>query len=64
MATLVSAMGIFLSVLLDLPTGATIVTAFGGVLVVLFIIHLLFFHGPEIRHPRGAASVERPQERV
>src|SRR2546422_6134414 len=33
MGTLVSALGVYLSVVLDLPTGATIVCTFGGVLV-------------------------------
>lgn len=64
MGTLVSALGVYFSVLLDLPTGATIVATFGGALIVLFIIHLLFFQKTSARHLRGAASVERPQERV
>jgi zinc/manganese transport system permease protein len=41
MGTLVSALGVYLSVRLDLPTGATIVCTFGGVLLVMFLIHLL-----------------------
>src|SRR5947209_16254895 len=41
MGTLVSALGVYLSVKLDLPTGATIVCTFGGVLLVMFLIHLL-----------------------
>src|SRR6202521_5300112 len=45
MGTLVSALGVYFSVLGDLPTGATIVCTFGGVLVVMFFIHLFFFHG-------------------
>jgi zinc/manganese transport system permease protein len=40
MGTIVSAFGVYLSVVLDLPTGATIVCTFGGVLMVMFIIHL------------------------
>jgi zinc/manganese transport system permease protein len=40
MGTLVSALGVYFSVLLDLPTGATIVCTFGAVLVVMFFIHL------------------------
>jgi len=43
MGTLVSALGIFLSVQLDLPTGAAIVCTFGGVLVVMAIVHRLTF---------------------
>ena len=64
MGTLVSALGVYFSVLLDLPTGATIVCTFGGVLVVMFFIHLLFFHGGRARSLAGAASVENPKERV
>jgi zinc/manganese transport system permease protein len=45
MGTLVSALGIYFSVLFDLPTGATIVATFGGVLLVMFCIHLLYFQG-------------------
>src|SRR4249920_2920844 len=44
MGTLVSALGVYFSVLLDLPTGATIVCTFGAVLILMFIVHLLFFH--------------------
>src|SRR5438270_10703583 len=43
MGTLVSALGIFLSVQLDLPTGAAIVCTFGGVLVLMAIVHRLTF---------------------
>jgi zinc/manganese transport system permease protein len=45
MGTLVSALGVYLSVVLDLPTGATIVCTFGGVLVLMFVFHLIVFHG-------------------
>ncbi len=44
MGTLVSALGCYLSVFLDLPTGATIVCTFGGVLLVMYIVHLLLQH--------------------
>ena len=64
MGTLVSALGVYFSVLLDTPTGATIVCTFGAVLVVLFFIHLLFFHGGKAKPLSGAASVENPKERV
>jgi len=40
MGTIVSALGMYLSVRLDLPTGATIVCTFGGVLLLMFIVHL------------------------
>jgi zinc/manganese transport system permease protein len=64
MGTLVSALGVYFSVLLDLPTGATIVCTFGTVLVAMFLIHLLFFHGRDARALAGAASVAHPKERV
>jgi zinc/manganese transport system permease protein len=44
MGTLVSALGVYLSVALDLPTGATIVCTFGGVLMLMFLVHLLLFN--------------------
>jgi len=64
MGTLVSALGVYFSVLLDLPTGATIVCTFGAVLVVMFFIHLIFFHGGRAQALEGAGSVESPRERV
>jgi zinc/manganese transport system permease protein len=65
MGTLVSALGVFLSVQLDLPTGATIVCTFGGVLLLMFLVHLLFFHGARARELEGAraALVERAPNR-
>ena len=41
MGTVVSALGVCLSVQLDLPTGATIVCTFGLVLVLMFIVQFL-----------------------
>ena len=64
MGTLVSALGVYFSVLLDLPTGATIVCTFGAVLVAMFLIHILFFHGRDAHALSGAASVENPKEKV
>ncbi len=64
MGTLVSALGVYFSVLLDLPTGATIVCTFGAVLVVMFFVHLFFFHGRRAHLLEGAASAESPKERV
>ena len=64
MGTLVSALGVYFSVLLDLPTGATIVCTFGAVLVAMFLIHLLFFHGRDAREFAGAASAETPKEKA
>lgn len=62
MGTLVSALGVYFSVLLDLPTGATIVCTFGAVLVSMFLIHLAFFHRGQSLV--GAPSVEDSKERV
>src|SRR6202521_2628821 len=45
MGTLVSALGCYFPVYFDLPTGATIVVTFGGVLVVMFLMHLVVHHG-------------------
>lgn len=53
MGTLVSALGIFLSVQMDLPTGAAIVCTFGGVLVVMALVHRLTFKY------RNRAAIER-----
>src|SRR6266478_3373248 len=61
MGTLVSALGVYFSVLGDLPTGATIVCTFGGVLVVMFFVHLIFFHGHRAQPREGANSVANPK---
>jgi zinc/manganese transport system permease protein len=58
MGTLVSALGVYFSVLMDLPTGAAIVCTFGAVLVVMFFIHLFFFHGHKSRVSEGANAPE------
>jgi zinc/manganese transport system permease protein len=50
MGTLVSALGVTLSVKLDLPTGATIVCTFGSVLVLMFALHVALFR---LRSRRG-----------
>ncbi len=61
MGTLVSALGVYLSVVLDLPTGATIVCTFGSVLVLMFFFHLFLHHGRKARELAGprAAAAER-----
>lgn len=64
MGTLVSALGVYFSVLGDLPTGATIVCTFGAVLVVMFLVHLLFFHGHKAHPLEGASSLPNPKETV
>ena len=45
MGTLVSALGVLVSVKLDTPTGATIVCTFGAILVLMFLVHLFLYHG-------------------
>jgi zinc/manganese transport system permease protein len=64
MGTLVSALGVYFSVSLDTPTGATIVCTFGAVLVLMFLVHLLFFHGRKAHELHGATAVENPHEQV
>jgi len=61
MGTLVSALGVYFSVTFDMPTGAMIVCTFGAVLVLMFIVHLLFFHGRKAHDLHGATSVENPR---
>jgi zinc/manganese transport system permease protein len=57
MGTLVSALGVYFSVLLDLPTGATIVCTFGAVLVVMFFIYLfLRKHTSPVLEPANSLS--------
>ncbi len=51
MGTLVSAFGVYLSVYLDLPTGATIVCTFGAILLLMFVLHVLLG-----RHRQSPAS--------
>src|SRR5215467_6380926 len=63
MGTLVSALGCYLSVLLDTPTGATIVVTFGGVLVLMFLMHMVVHHGRNTALAGArAAQRELPQE--
>src|SRR6266496_47520 len=64
MGTIVSALGVYFSVLLDTPTGATIVCTFGAVLVAMFFVHLFFFKGGKAHALEGATSVENPKERL
>jgi len=55
MGTIVSALGIFLSVKLDLPTGATMVCTFGLVLVIMALLRpVLLPNGP--MKPKGTAG--------
>jgi zinc/manganese transport system permease protein len=64
MGTLVSALGVYFSVLLDLPTGATIVCTFGAVLILMFLVHLLFFHGFRSKELAGASVMNRSEAEV
>jgi zinc/manganese transport system permease protein len=64
MGTLVSALGVYFSVLLDLPTGATIVCTFGGVLILMFFVHLTFFHSGRARDLEGANSAQSGKDSV
>ena len=65
MGTLVSALGCYLSVQLDTPTGATIVVTFGAVLVLMFLLHIVMHHS-RVSQLAGAKSAQRelPQEGV
>jgi zinc/manganese transport system permease protein len=56
MGTLVSALGVYLSVVIDLPTGATIVCTFGLVLMLMFVLHFLLYHGRDARRLSGASA--------
>lgn len=60
MGTLVSALGVYLSVLIDLPTGATIVCTFGLVLVLMFLVYSLVpaWRGSKEMHSAPAAQEE------
>jgi zinc/manganese transport system permease protein len=49
MGTVVSAIGVYLSLMLDLPTGATIVCTFGAVLILMALVRVLI--------PRQVAAV-------
>jgi zinc/manganese transport system permease protein len=51
MGTIVSALGVYLSLVLDLPTGATIVVTFGIVLLLMAAVRALVLRGePEDVH--------------
>jgi zinc/manganese transport system permease protein len=62
MGTLVSALGCYLSVVMDTPTGATIVVTFGGILVLMFFVHLVVHHRRGAHELTGAASAQRELE--
>src|SRR6267143_613756 len=58
MGTLVSALGCLLSVWGDLPTGATMVVSFGGVLILMLLVHLIV-HRSGASQFKEAASAEQ-----
>ncbi len=57
MGTLVSALGVFLSVKLDLPTGATIVCTFGLVLFFMFLLRLVLLRRKRLPEAEAALRV-------
>jgi zinc/manganese transport system permease protein len=61
MGTVVSALGVYFSVLLDLPTGAAIVGTFGAVLVVMLCVHFVCFR--ENKLVSAQAVLETPASR-
>ncbi len=56
MGTVVSGLGVYLSLVLDLPTGAAIVCTFGGVLVLMFLLHFVLYHRQSGRELRGTRT--------
>jgi zinc/manganese transport system permease protein len=58
MGTIVSALGVWLSLQMDLPTGATIVCTFGLVLILMAIVRVLMPR--KVGVPVGFAPRERP----
>ena len=64
MGTLVSALGCYLSVEMDTPTGATIVVTFGAILVLMFFMHLIVHRGRTARGLSAGPSVPREVEAV
>jgi zinc/manganese transport system permease protein len=59
MGTVVSALGVYLSLKLDLPTGATIVCTFGLVLILMAVVRPLIQHG-KAEDLRYTEPAERP----
>ena len=57
MGTVVSALGVWLSLQMDLPTGATIVCTFGLVLILMALVRLLIVRKTAV--PVGFHSAER-----
>jgi zinc/manganese transport system permease protein len=62
MGVVVSALGMYFSVLLDLPTGATIVCTFGGVLIIMALLRPLLIHRKS--HAEAPLDESAKRERV
>src|SRR5262245_16746093 len=60
MGTIVSALGVYLSLKLDLPTGATIVCTFGLMLIVMAAVRPIFRRAPN-REPRVPSAEPEPR---
>jgi zinc/manganese transport system permease protein len=58
MGTVVSALGVYLSLVLDLPTGATIVCTFGLVLILMALIRVLVARRIPAMEPAGVRRSE------
>jgi len=63
MGTLVSALGVYLSVRMDTPTGATIVCTFGAVLVAMFLVHVALYHRGEANALQGARAARLEEKK-
>src|SRR5512142_3001201 len=61
MGTLVSAFGVYLSVYLDTPTGATIVCTFGGILLLMYLVHVIIDKVRGRTHAHRNLGVEEAQ---
>jgi zinc/manganese transport system permease protein len=59
MGTIVSALGVYLSLILDLPTGATIVCTFGLVLVLMAIVRVLVPRTAAVAARHASAAADR-----
>jgi hypothetical protein len=62
--TLVSALGVYFSVVLDTPTGATIVCTRGGVLILMFFVYLLLVRKRQSTALGKAPVVDEAKDRV
>jgi hypothetical protein len=56
MGTLVSVLDVIWNVKINTSTGSTIVVTFGGVLILMFFLHLILHHGRQARVLEGATS--------